>query len=111
MYILRKPEIKYNKSLEDIKEISQMQYNIIRNSSRYLKQNGILVYSTCTIEREENIKLINRFLSENPMYKFVPIEEVNCDDMKINGRDGYIELFPNIHGTDGFFIAKLIKIY
>ncbi|QIB28125.1 16S rRNA (cytosine(967)-C(5))-methyltransferase RsmB [Caloranaerobacter azorensis] len=109
--IRRKPEIKYNKSLEDIKEISQIQYNILRNSSRYLKQNGILVYSTCTIEREENIKLINRFLSENPMYKFVPIEEVNCDDMKINGRDGYIELFPNIHGTDGFFIAKLIKIY
>lgn len=109
--IRRKPEIKYNRTLEDIKEINEIQYSILKNSSRYLKQNGILVYSTCTIEKEENIRLINRFLSENPMYRLVPIEEIKCDDIKISSKNGYIELFPNIHGTDGFFIAKLIKIY
>ncbi|WP_242851707.1 16S rRNA (cytosine(967)-C(5))-methyltransferase RsmB [Caloranaerobacter sp. TR13] len=109
--IRRKPEIKYNRTLEDIKEINEIQYNILKNSSCYLKQNGILVYSTCTIEKEENIKLIRRFLSENPMYKLVPIEEIRCDDIKISSKNGYIEFFPNIHGTDGFFIAKLIKIY
>lgn len=109
--IRRKPEIKYNRTLEDIKEINEIQYNILKNSSRYLKTNGILVYSTCTIEKDENIRLINRFLSENPMYRLAPIEEIKCDDIKFSSKNGYIELFPNIHGTDGFFIAKLIKIY
>lgn len=70
------------------------------------------MYSTCSIEREENIDIINKFISENEDFKLVSVD--NLLDSKENvstAKDGYIELFPHIHGTDGFFVAKLLKNY
>ncbi len=106
----RKPDIKWNKQQDNVDEIINLQYQILVNGSKYVKRNGILIYSTCTINRDENINLVNKFLKENTDFKFASFKGlVNNID---NGMDneGYIELFPNIHGTDGFFIAKMIKI-
>ncbi|MEW8972767.1 MAG: 16S rRNA (cytosine(967)-C(5))-methyltransferase RsmB [Tissierellaceae bacterium] len=108
--IRRKPEIKWNRVEEDIKSLSDLQYRIIDNIKDYVKIGGILVYSTCTVEKEENILLIDRFIEENPGFKLIGIED------RFQNRDGldtlehgYIQLFPNIHDTDGFFIAKMRK--
>ncbi len=108
--IRRKPEIKWNRYEKDIEELSKLQYRIINNVKEYLKIGGILVYSTCTIEKEENILLIQRFLRENPNFKLVNMEDRFNNKRDLDTlKDGYIQLFPNIHGTDGFFIAKMIK--
>lgn len=108
--IRRKPEIKWNRALEDIGSLSKLQYKMLNNVKDYVKINGILVYSTCTIEKQENILLIEKFLEENPNFKLVNIEDRLLNKENIHTlKDGYIQLFPHIHGTDGFFIAKMIK--
>lgn len=110
--IRRRPEIKWNRTENDIANMSDIQYKILKNASKYLKPGGTLVYSTCSIEREENIDIINKFISENEDFKLVSFD--NLLDSKENvstAKDGYAELFPHIHGTDGFFVAKLLKNY
>ncbi len=108
--IRRKPEIKWNRLEEDIYALSNLQYDIIVNIKDYLKIGGILVYSTCTIEKEENIELIKRFLKENKEFKLVSIEDkLNNMDNIDTLQEGYIQLFPHLHSTDGFFIAKMVK--
>lgn len=108
--IRRKPEIKLNRTNRDIYSLSKLQYELIESVKEYVKVGGYLVYSTCTIESQENIDLINKFLKNNDDFKLVNIEGNirNTSDLP-NLKEGYIELYPNIHGTDGFFIAKMIK--
>ncbi|WP_416198093.1 MAG: 16S rRNA (cytosine(967)-C(5))-methyltransferase [Sporanaerobacter sp.] len=108
----RKPEIKWNRTENDISNMSDIQYKILKNASKYLRSGGILVYSTCSIEREENIDIIGRFISENDGFKLISFENLlDSKESMSMAKNGYIELFPHIHGTDGFFIAKLSKNY
>ncbi|CEP81656.1 16S rRNA (cytosine(967)-C(5))-methyltransferase RsmB [Paraclostridium sordellii] len=105
--IKRKPEIKFKKE-EELKNLPDIQKNILNNASKYVKIGGNLVYSTCTIHDEENIDIIKSFLDENDNFELVPINEVNID---LDNQDsGYIKIYPNIHGMDGFFIAKLKRV-
>ena len=108
--IRRKPEIKWNRIEDNISALSKLQYDIIINVKDYVKLGGTLVYSTCTIEKDENINLIDRFIEENPEFKLVSIEDRFEYKENLNTlKEGYIQLFPNIHNTDGFFIAKMVK--
>ena len=87
-----------------------MQKQILEVSKNYVKKNGTLLYSTCTILDEENIDIIDNFIESNPEYKLVSIENEMCNSKKISTlKDGYMKLYPSVHNTDGFFIAKMIK--
>ncbi|SHH09677.1 16S rRNA (cytosine(967)-C(5))-methyltransferase RsmB [Tepidibacter thalassicus] len=105
--IRRKPEIKY-KTKKEVLNLPQIQKNILKNSSKYVKKGGLLVYSTCTIEDRENIEIINDFLKENDNFELEPISNIKID--LENQEKGYIKLYPHIHGMDGFFIAKIRKV-
>ncbi len=108
--IRRKPEIKRNKSQDDIDSLSSLQFKILNTVKEYLKVGGILIYSTCTIGKAENLDIINKFLNQNSNFTIVNIrEDINNATDMLTIKDGYIELYPNIHGTDGFFIAKMKK--
>lgn len=108
--IRRKPEIKYNRGKQEIESLSKLQFEILNRSKDYLKKGGILIYSTCTIERKENILNIEKFLKENKDFQLVSLEgEFDYKENLDTLNKGYIELYPHIHGTDGFFIAKLQK--
>ena len=87
--INRKPEIKY-KDFGFVDKLCELQYNILLNSSLYLKQDGLLVYSTCSLNKNENENVCDRFLKENGNF------EKFCE---------YRTLLPHIDNTDGFFIA------
>ncbi|GAA0861085.1 16S rRNA (cytosine(967)-C(5))-methyltransferase RsmB [Paraclostridium tenue] len=105
--IKRKPEIKFKKE-EEIKDLPTIQKKILNNASKYVKLGGNLIYSTCTIHDEENINIVKEFLNINDNFELVPIDEVNVD---LDNQDkGYIKIYPNIHGMDGFFIAKLKRV-
>lgn len=105
--IRRKPEIKY-KAKAELKDLPSIQSKILDNASKYVKVGGILVYSTCTIQDVENINVINDFLKDNDNFKLVPIDEINVD---LDNQDkGYLKIYPNIHGMDGFFISKLRRV-
>lgn len=100
----RKPDIKYFRSPDDISSLAKIGYEILETSSKYLKKDGILVYSTCTIEKEENDDVINKFLENNKNFEKVTID---CYDKE---NSGSITLFPNTDFCDGFYICKLKRI-
>lgn len=95
------PDILLNRTLLDIDDLKKVQLKILTNASSYLKKGGVLVYSTCTITKEENIEVINEFLAENRNFKLQKIDL----DYKNNGT---LQFLP-AGAIDGFFIAKLVK--
>lgn len=108
--IRRRPDIKWNRKEEDIKELRQIQINILNNAKHYVKPGGIIIYSTCTIGKEENLDIVNGFLNENKEFGLLGFKELlDSKDRIDTAKEGYIQLFPHIHGTDGFFIARIQK--
>ena len=85
------PEIRY-KNTNDFEKLPDLQYNILKSSIKYLNDEGKIVYSTCTINKNENENVINKFIKEN--------SEFLIDEMKT--------FMPDIDG-EGFFVCKLIK--
>ncbi|AIS52588.1 ribosomal RNA small subunit methyltransferase B [Thermoanaerobacter kivui] len=110
--IRKKPDIKlkdYTK--KDIENLNEIQYKILQSSSQYVKKGGYLVYSTCTIGKEENQNVINRFIKNNPNFEFVDITNEVPKSLKSDTLSyGYIQTTPLEHGIDGFFICKLKRI-
>lgn len=113
----RKPDIKWQKNKEDIEEITKTQKQILENCSQYLKNGGELVYSTCSILKEENDNIINEFLSNHKEFYTEKINIKRNDKIRnkeffekciIN--DNYLQVYQN-NETDGFFICKLKKNY
>ena len=94
----RKPEIRYNRTMEDVISLSKLQKNILDKAFLYLKTGGILVFSTCTIGSIENKDNFN-YLSKKKRLK----------NIKINGKD-YLEFNSFEDKTDGFFLTKFEKI-
>ena len=101
--IAKKPEIRY-KSLADFKRLPEIQLAILENCSQYVKVGGTLVYSTCTVLPEENRENVAKFLASHP--EFSPVD-FQIGDVASEG--GMLSLSPDLHGTDGFFVAKFIK--
>ncbi|OKZ59441.1 MAG: 16S rRNA (cytosine(967)-C(5))-methyltransferase [Clostridium sp. CAG:354_28_25] len=106
--IRRKPDIKWNRQEDDIKEISDIQFNILKTCSKYLKRNGTLVYSTCSMLKEENDAIIEKFIKEEN-FETVNIEEqIPNEFSKITTKD-MVQFLPS-QKHDGFFITMLKKI-
>lgn len=107
--IRKKPEVLYNKNIENVEELSKLQYEILDSAAHVLKDDGEMVYSTCTITSEENTKNIKKFLENNPNFKTVPFnvpENVNGEFDEVGGF--LINYKEEI--LDNFYIAKLKKI-
>ena len=101
----RKPEIRY-KTLEDIDKLPVLQYDILCLSSEYVKVGSRLVYSTCSLNPAENSEICNKFLSEHKNFEAVKLFP---DIKRVDGNENYLTLMPQIHGTDGFFIAAFTR--
>ncbi len=97
-----KPDVKLFKTKQDIFELSKIQSKILKVSSKYVKEGGTLVYSTCTIFKKENDFVVNEFLKNNPDFQ---VDEIKLDFPKT--KEGYIQFLPFRDKTDGFFIARL----
>ena len=103
--IRKKPDIRY-KDPEPLEQLPQIQKEILNNVSRYVKPGGTLLYSTCTILERENQQIVAEFLDGHPDFSL----ESFCLPGPIGlVEGGTITLWPHIHNTDGFFIAKLRK--
>ncbi len=96
--IKRKPDIKWQKNPEDIQKIVEIQKQILETCAKYVKSGGSIVYSTCSILKEENQNVIQSFLEKNTEFYI----EKNCN------KDVILEILPT-NKQDGFFIAKLSK--
>ncbi|MCH5199784.1 MAG: 16S rRNA (cytosine(967)-C(5))-methyltransferase RsmB [Oscillospiraceae bacterium] len=103
--IRRKPEIKY-KEMKNLEQLPLLQGHILQNSSRYVKKGGTLIYSTCTLSRDENESVVERFLAENPDFApaVIPIGVAGVEDKFMR------TFLPSVTGGDGFFAATLRRI-
>ncbi|QWQ39452.1 16S rRNA (cytosine(967)-C(5))-methyltransferase RsmB [Gemella sp. zg-570] len=105
--IKNKPEIKYKINDNYINDISQLQLKILENSIKYLKKNGIIIYSTCTIDKRENEYNIDKFLEKNKNFK---LDKITTDGIVKEYKAGMISILPDEYNCDGFFICKMRKL-
>ncbi len=109
--IRKNPDLKWRKKETDLKRLSALQFAILNNLSAYLKKEGVLVYSTCTVFREENEQVIEQFLNHHPNFELQSVDDFFPKRFDPLIKNGYLKTFPPKDGMDGFFIARLIKKY
>lgn len=106
----KKSDIKYRMSQQQIEELAQLQRRILKNAAAYVKPGGTLIYSTCTITKEENDMQVDWILENLPL-QLVSLEGCMCEELlKNHEREGVLQLLPGREKTDGFFLAKFQKI-
>ena len=93
---------------DENKDILRIAKEILTNAAKYVKIGGELVFSTCTVNRDENEDRLKEFLEENKGFEIVDFSCLLPDALKKDtAKDGYVTFYPNIDNIDGFFIAKL----
>lgn len=113
----RKRDIKYNVSIDKIRELAILQKKILENAVRYVKKGGRLIYSTCTMTKAENEENFT-FISEFKGFSAVDfsdkirgyVDRYKDGERLVNeAKKGFIRLFPGELGTDGFFISEFMR--
>ena len=100
--IRKKPDTRYKKA-DDLFTLPVVQAAILDNAAAYVRPGGILVYSTCTILPEENEQITDAFLAEHPDFSW----ESFTLPQPVGETDGQLTLWPQRHGTDGFYICRM----
>ena len=103
----KKPDIKWKKDLFDIRNLNAVQIKLLNKAASLVKVGGVIVYSTCSIEPEENFEIVKKFLAENPNFRFENAKE--RFPAELLDENGCIQTLPHIHKTDGAFAARLVR--
>ncbi len=113
--LARNPEIKWKLRLEDLSDLQSRQIRILSSALMHLEPTGRLVYSTCSLEREENEVVVDAALNENPEFKIVDCRselerlrkcgELSWSDVGALLVGPYLRTIPGVHPCDGFFAA------
>lgn len=98
----RRAEARWRKKKTDLKIFPPLQLKILNNGAQYVKDNGLLVYSTCTIEPAENHYVIQQFLTDNPEWEYVKIRHPLTGELHDE-----LQLLPQKDNIDGFYICAL----
>jgi 16S rRNA (cytosine967-C5)-methyltransferase len=106
--LCKKPDIKWKKDLLDIRRMTELQYKLLEKAASLVKPQGIVVYSTCSIEPEENWDIVSRFLTEHPEFRLE--SAAGSFPVEIIDANGCIQTFPHSHQLDGAFAAKLVRV-
>ncbi|MGX8793355.1 16S rRNA (cytosine(967)-C(5))-methyltransferase RsmB [Oceanobacillus sp. M60] len=105
-----KPEIKYEKQVQDIERLAAIQLDIVQAAAKLLKPDGLLIYSTCTVDKEENNQVIQKFLEKNDGFSVdLSFREDLSEQLKQApgwSSEG-LQLFPQDFQTDGFFLTRI----
>jgi len=102
----RNPDLKWRQHPEALAELGKLQERILNSAARCVAPGGRLVYATCSLLAEENEVQAERFLASHPDFERVDAAEIlgsRCETLKLEGP--YVQLRPDVHGTDGFFAA------
>ena len=103
--IRKKPDIRY-KDMKALEELPALQLAILRNQASYVRPGGVLLYSTCTLTREENQGVVEAFLAQDPAFS---LEKLPLPGVFPENESGMLALIPGQYDTDGFFICRLRK--
>jgi 16S rRNA (cytosine967-C5)-methyltransferase len=102
----KKPDIKWRRHIDDIRKMTITQKAILDHAASLVKQGGRIIYSTCTIEPEENIEIVRWFLEQHPEFTLDPAENFLPERVC---KDGCMQTLPHVHRSDGAFAARLVK--
>ena len=116
--ILRKlPDLRWNKKPEDIKSLKKIQSELLEKGLKFLKRSGILLYSVCTLTKEENEEVINEFLNNHPELHTVEtpciasLQKIykpkSLSSKSFFTKEGFLKILPFKHKIEGFFAAKI----
>lgn len=105
-----KPDIKYRATPESVKELTEIQEKLLNTCSQYVKRNGYLVYSTCSVLPEENGEQVKKFLAAHPDFVLAPLPTSFDERFKAHYADGGLQLLPHRDGVEGFFIARMKRV-
>lgn len=96
------------KDIFDLRRMSDMQFKLLSKAATLVKKDGVVVYSTCSIEPEENFEIVKKFLESHPNFKFESAKSKVSDNLV--DENGCIQTYPHKHLMDGAFAAKLVRI-
>lgn len=102
----RKADIKYHVSPESLKQLQSLQREILSVIWQYVKPGGTMIYSTCTVNPDENEENV-RWFTDNYPFDTESLSPYLPDELKEEGKSGMLQLLPGVHETDGFFLARL----
>jgi 16S rRNA (cytosine967-C5)-methyltransferase len=106
----KKSDIKYKLTHKQLKELAELQRNILDVVQQYVKPGGVLIYSTCTVNQEENKANRDWFL-DNYQFQAESLDTLLPEQLKSEAtKEGYLQLLQGTHHTDGFFLSKYRKI-
>ena len=105
----RNPDLKWRQSTKAVDELAEKQFAILSAASGMLKPGGRLVYATCSVLKQENQVVVERFLDAHPGFARLSCREVLQENRITLDCGDYMELRPHVHGTDGFFAAVMQK--
>lgn len=111
----RRADLRWQREEQDLKEFPSLQLAILERAASCVDVGGDLVYSTCTTEPEENFEVVKKFRSEHTAFEpvnlveYLPFELENLRDIQ-QANKGMLQILPNRHGMDGFFMAKFRRL-
>ncbi|NPB09459.1 MAG: 16S rRNA (cytosine(967)-C(5))-methyltransferase RsmB [Thermodesulfobacteria bacterium] len=107
--IRRHPDIKWARTPEDLARIPEKQLALLKSLAPLLKEGGVMVYATCSLEPEENEEVIRRFLEEHPEFEIEDARKALPPSAQELVENGFLRTYPHRHDLDGFFGARLRK--
>lgn len=108
--IRRNPDLKWRLTDEDSPRLADQQNKFLQKAAKWLKSKGVLVYATCTLSPTENEHVVARFLEEHLDFSLEDVSSFLPGKAKgLADGQGFYRTWPPLHGTDGFFAARMIK--
>jgi len=105
----KRADLRWNRAPEDLIELAALQDSLLDAAARHVRAGGLLVYSTCSIEPEENEDRIDAFLTRHPEFSRQPVGDAVPETMR--APNGDYAAHPHVHGTDGAFAARLLRSF
>lgn len=106
--LARRPDLRWRKGPEDLQRLPAFQLELVQAAARCLRPGGALVYSTCSTEPEENEGVVEALLRSEPGLRLDDLGPYLPPSLGASG-SGMLQLWPHRHGTDGFFLARIVR--
>ena len=107
--LARRPDARWRKSPDQIEELSILQSKLLESAAPFVKSGGVLVYSVCTITHQEGVEVVQGFLRNHPEFVLDDAVPYLPESLRLEEPYKWAQLLPHKHGTDGLFIARLVK--